>query len=87
MRSGLKSIAVPSALGLEVTADERRGSEDIAVFFRGIDVSSLLEKDLDDIEVTAVRSGLESIAVPSALGLDVGALLEKDLDNTEVASC
>ncbi len=33
-----------------------------------------------------IRSGLEGIAVVSALGVDIGALLEEDLDDVEVAS-
>ncbi len=31
------------------------------------------------------RSGLEGIAVVSALGIDIGTLLEEDLDDVEVA--
>ncbi len=32
------------------------------------------------------RSGLEGIAVVSALGIDIGTSLEEDLDDVEVAS-
>ncbi len=32
-----------------------------------------------------VRSGLEGIAVVSALGVDIGTFLEEDLDDVEVA--
>ncbi len=33
--------------------------------------ASLLEEDLDDVEIASLRSGLEGIAVVSALGIDI----------------
>ncbi len=36
-------------------------------------------------KVASSRSGLEGIAVESALGIDIGTLLEEDLDDVEVA--
>ena len=52
----------------------------------GIDIGSIVEEHLDNVEVASRRSGLEGIAVRYPLGVDIGALLEEDLDDAEVAS-
>ncbi len=52
----------------------------------GVNIDTLLEEDLDDIEVASIRSGLEGIAVLSAPIVNIGTLLKEALDNVEVAS-
>ncbi len=65
----------------------RSGLEGIAVVSAlGVDIGTLLEEDLDDVEVAFSESGLEGIAVYPALGVDIGHPLEEDLDDVEVAS-